>query len=57
MAHKKPNLSEKQCIRSGPPFAWRKKWGRDWEHANIARIVVDWPQPQRAEQTAGNTLA
>lgn len=31
MAHKKLNLPEKICAACGRPFAWRKKWARDWE--------------------------
>jgi hypothetical protein len=29
---KKENLPQKQCVVCGRPFAWRKKWERDWEH-------------------------
>jgi len=29
--HKKPHLPEKLCASCGRPFAWRKKWARDWE--------------------------
>jgi hypothetical protein len=28
---KKQNLPEKICLRCKRPFAWRKKWARDWE--------------------------
>ena len=31
MAHGKPNLPEKTCGACGRPFAWRKKWARDWD--------------------------
>ncbi len=31
MAHRKPNLPEKTCAVCGRPFAWRKKWARDWD--------------------------
>lgn len=31
MAHKKQNLPEKTCLQCKRPFAWRKKWERDWE--------------------------
>ncbi len=27
---KKQNLPEKVCVTCGRPFAWRKKWERDW---------------------------
>ncbi len=30
MAHHKPNLPEKTCQACGRPFAWRKKWAREW---------------------------
>ncbi|WP_417688689.1 DUF2256 domain-containing protein [Roseibium sp.] len=29
-AHRKPHLPEKICKACGRPFAWRKKWARDW---------------------------
>jgi hypothetical protein len=28
---KKSDLPSKQCAHCGLPFAWRKKWERDWE--------------------------
>ncbi|MBK1660249.1 DUF2256 domain-containing protein [Paracraurococcus ruber] len=31
MAHRKPHLPEKTCAACGRPFAWRKKWARDWD--------------------------
>ncbi len=27
----KANLPEKICVSCGRPFAWRKKWARDWD--------------------------
>lgn len=27
----KPNLPTKTCTACGRPFAWRKKWRKDWE--------------------------
>ncbi|RVT97930.1 DUF2256 domain-containing protein [Rhodovarius crocodyli] len=32
MAHRKPHLPEKPCAACGRPFAWRRKWARDWEN-------------------------
>ncbi|WP_108247185.1 DUF2256 domain-containing protein [Muricauda brasiliensis] len=32
MSHKKPLLPVKICPVCQRPFAWRKKWARDWEH-------------------------
>jgi len=29
---KKQNLPYKICLHCQRPFAWRKKWARDWEH-------------------------
>ncbi|WP_156681611.1 DUF2256 domain-containing protein [Sphingomonas profundi] len=29
--HKKLNLPTKDCASCHRPFAWRKKWARDWE--------------------------
>jgi hypothetical protein len=28
----KSNLPEKICAACGRPFAWRKKWERDWDN-------------------------
>ena len=30
--YRKPNLPTKTCAVCGRPFAWRKKWARDWEN-------------------------
>ncbi|WP_376094626.1 DUF2256 domain-containing protein [Roseomonas sp. CCTCC AB2023176] len=32
MAHRKPHLPNKTCVACGRPFAWRKKWAREWEN-------------------------
>ena len=31
MAHKKENLATKVCVTCAKPFAWRKKWEKNWE--------------------------
>ena len=31
MRMKKANLPSKVCVACGRPFAWRKKWERDWD--------------------------
>ncbi|MFW2852988.1 DUF2256 domain-containing protein [Sphingomonas sp. TX0543] len=31
MPHKKLTLPTKVCLCCGRPFAWRKKWARDWD--------------------------
>ncbi|HCQ82339.1 MAG: DUF2256 domain-containing protein [Rhizobiales bacterium TMED143] len=28
---KKSDLPSKNCATCGRPFAWRKKWARDWD--------------------------
>ncbi len=28
---KKADLPTKTCVACGRPFAWRKKWARDWD--------------------------
>ncbi len=35
MAHKKPNLPTKICEACCRPFAWRKKWARDWDQVKF----------------------
>jgi hypothetical protein len=32
MAHRKPHLPTKDCASCHRPFAWRKKWERDWDN-------------------------
>lgn len=29
---RKENLPRKTCAACGRPFAWRRKWARDWEN-------------------------
>jgi hypothetical protein len=29
---KKSELPQKDCRACGRPFAWRKKWARDWDN-------------------------
>lgn len=35
MTHKKPHLPTKICVACERPFAWRKKWERDWENVKF----------------------
>jgi hypothetical protein len=35
VAHKKLNLPTKICVACARPFAWRKKWERDWEQVKF----------------------
>ncbi|HAH10970.1 MAG TPA: DUF2256 domain-containing protein [Alphaproteobacteria bacterium] len=49
----KSHLPEKLCIACNRPFAWRKKWARDWEQVRYCsdrcRSAGDrnGPKPQR----------
>lgn len=35
MAHKKLTLPTKRCAACQRPFAWRKKWARDWDQVKF----------------------
>jgi hypothetical protein len=35
MSHNKPNLPEKLCAACARPFAWRRKWARDWDQVRF----------------------
>jgi hypothetical protein len=35
MAHHKPTLPDKICAACARPFAWRRKWARDWEQVRF----------------------
>ncbi len=35
MARKKADLPRKICACCGRPFAWRKKWERDWDRVKF----------------------
>jgi hypothetical protein len=35
MRHRKPHLPAKPCAACGRPFAWRKKWARDWDQVRF----------------------
>jgi hypothetical protein len=31
----KATLPSKMCVTCGRPFAWRKKWARDWDNVKF----------------------
>jgi hypothetical protein len=35
MSNRKAALPQKDCAACGRPFAWRKKWARDWENVRF----------------------
>tara|TARA_R110002020_G_scaffold14225_13_gene50424 strand:- start:2126 stop:2290 length:165 start_codon:yes stop_codon:yes gene_type:complete len=49
--HKKVTLPEKLCACCGRPFAWRKKWARDWDAVKFCseRCRRDKAQPQGSQ--------
>ena len=36
---------EKPCVACGRPFAWRKKWERDWENVRYLHRPPDQTRP------------
>lgn len=48
---KKADLPAKVCASCGLPFAWRKKWARDWDSVKYCsdrcRAASAKPQPTR----------
>ncbi|MFN3597255.1 MAG: DUF2256 domain-containing protein [Rubricoccaceae bacterium] len=46
--YRKPHLPEKTCPVCRRPFAWRKKWARDWE-----RVVYCSERCRRQGHTRG----
>ena len=48
---KKSDLPTKTCVVCGLPFAWRKKWARDWDnvtHCSDRCRSTAKPNPARA---------
>lgn len=48
---KKQHLPEKTCIACGRPFAWRKKWERDWEQVRFCSDACRRNKPVTARRT------
>ena len=48
---KKADLPTKSCASCGLPFAWRKKWERDWEQV---RYCSDRCRAARTKAAAEN---
>ena len=47
----KRDLPQKTCVVCGLPFAWRKKWARDWDHVtHCSDRCRNAGKPQRAGQ-------
>jgi hypothetical protein len=47
----KANLPKKICAACGRPFAWRKKWARDWDNVKTCseRCKGDWRRKNAAD--------
>lgn len=48
---KKQHLPEKTCAACGRPFAWRKKWERDWEQVRFCSDACRRNKPTAARRT------
>ncbi|MNH59893.1 hypothetical protein D3C73_117690 [compost metagenome] len=35
IAPAKGDLPQKRCVACGLPFAWRRKWARDWDQVRF----------------------
>jgi len=49
-AVKKADLPEKICLQCGRPFAWRKKWERDWDQVLYCSQACKGAAKQRKEE-------
>ena len=54
MAHRKPNLPVKDCAACLRPFAWRKKWARDWDNVRFCSDACREGRHPLAKKTAKN---
>jgi hypothetical protein len=52
----KPPLPEKICAACGRPFAWRRKWARDWEQVRFCSEACRSGRYERARKNAGKPL-
>jgi hypothetical protein len=55
MAHRKPHLPEKICAACGRPFAWRKKWERDWDQVRFCSDACRTGRYATAKSTTGKS--
>ncbi len=55
MAHRKPSLPEKICAACGRPFAWRKKWARDWDQVRFCSDACRTGRYAAAKQPTGKS--
>ncbi|ANC50477.1 hypothetical protein CP97_14791 [Aurantiacibacter atlanticus] len=52
---RKSDLPSKVCVACGLPFAWRKKWERDWDNVRFCseRCRRNKPKISACNETAG----
>jgi hypothetical protein len=46
----KRDLPQKLCATCGRPFAWRKKWARDWDNVRFCSERCRRAKPSRADE-------
>ncbi|WP_237213179.1 DUF2256 domain-containing protein [Falsiroseomonas oryziterrae] len=54
--HRKPHLPEKPCLACGRPFAWRRKWARDWDAVRYCSDACRSGRRDRALAAGGQPL-
>nr|WP_206668376.1 DUF2256 domain-containing protein [Roseibium aquae] len=50
---KKSDLPQKTCQTCGLPFAWRKKWAKDWENVRYCSDRCRRERQKRPGSTTG----
>jgi len=55
MAHKKKEIPEKDCATCGRPFAWRKKWEKNWDEVKYCSKKCASRRNPVAARHSGNT--
>jgi hypothetical protein len=56
MAGRKTTLPEKVCAACGRPFAWRRKWARDWAQVRFCSDACRTGRYARARAARGEAL-
>jgi hypothetical protein len=50
---RKHGLPEKICARCGRPFAWRRKWAREWEAVRYCSAACRRQRASRGDERGG----
>ena len=51
---RKADLPQKTCAACGRPFAWRRKWARDWENVKYCSDACRAAAKRGAVQPVGS---